>query len=248
VQQVRLLPDGALEHDRRFALVDRGGEFITAKRTPLVHPIRATFDLEADTVCLAVADESARFHLHDDRCVLEKWFSLHLATPVRLIENVDGGFPDDTQSPGPTIISTATLETVASWFALPVEETRRRFRANLEIDGVAAFWEDRLYGEAGDAVRFQIGEAILLGTNPCQRCIVPSRDARTGESIPGFSRKFAEQREQSLPPWATKSRFDHYYRLAVNTRLQAGGTLRSGDEVRIGVASSPDLQEPRQTG
>ena len=51
---------------------------------------------------------------------------------------------------------------------------------------------------------------------------------------PEFQRVFAEKREEGLPPWATKSRFNHYYRLAVNTRIpasQAGKVLRLGDAV-----------------
>jgi uncharacterized protein YcbX len=233
MSEAQLLPSGALEHDRRFALVDRGGEFIHAKRTASIHRIRATFDLAAWTVCLATDGEVQRFHLIDDRRDLEDWLSTILSLQVRLIENADGGFPDDTQSPGPTVLSTATLQTVAKWFGLSADDVRRRFRANLEIGGVEAFWEDRLYGDPGRDVRFQVGQAVLMGTNPCQRCVVPSRDWRTGEAMPGFARSFAEHRARSLPPWANTTRFDHYYRLATNTRLQAGGTLRIGDEARI---------------
>jgi hypothetical protein len=64
---------------------------------------------------------------------------------------------------------------------------------------------------------------------------VPSRSATTGEPIPGFARTFAERRGQGLPPWAATSRFDHFYRLAVNTRPSGsgGGTIRVGDEVTV---------------
>ena len=57
---------------------------------------------------------------------------------------------------------------------------RMRFRANLEIGEVPAFWEDRLYGESGTTVRFTVGAVCLEGTNPCQRCVVPTRDPLTG--------------------------------------------------------------------
>jgi uncharacterized protein YcbX len=65
-----------------------------------------------------------------------------------------GGFPDDTDSPGPTLVSEASLDTVAKWFAFDAEQTRRRFRANITIDGLPAFGEDRWYGSTiriGDA-------------------------------------------------------------------------------------------------
>jgi uncharacterized protein YcbX len=137
---------------------------------------------------------------------------------------------------GPTVISTATLADVTTWFpGLEVGETRRRFRANLEIEDVEPFWEDRLYGEEGEAVRFQIGDVQLEGTNPCQRCVVPTRSTDSGERYAEFATIFERQRYETLPWWATRSRFDHFYRLAVNTRPVTGqtGTIRVGDEVRI---------------
>ncbi len=48
----------------------------------------------------------------------------------------------------------------------------------------------------------------------------------------------AARREQTLPSWAARSRFDHYDRLAVNTRLAetAGETvIRLGDTVRLTI-------------
>jgi uncharacterized protein YcbX len=125
------------------------------------------------------------------------------------------------------------LATVAQWFNLSINEARLRFRANLEIDGVDAFWEDRLYAEPGRVVRFRIGSVELLGTNPCQRCAVPSRDPASGDAISGFAKTFAGRREQSLPRWAVAARFDHYYRLAVNTRPAVAGQLHVGNEVTI---------------
>ncbi len=37
VEQTIVLPGGALAHDRRFAIRDRQGEFVNAKRTPAAH-------------------------------------------------------------------------------------------------------------------------------------------------------------------------------------------------------------------
>ena len=112
---------------------------------------------------------------------------------------------------------------------------RRKNRNNLEIDDVEPFWEDRLYAEEGEAVRFQIGKVQLEGTYPCQRCVVPTRSPETGKRYDEFAAIFEKQRYETLPYWATRSRFDHFYRLAVNTRPVAGctGTIRVGDEVTI---------------
>jgi uncharacterized protein YcbX len=239
VGQADVLPSGALRHDRRYALVDAEGSFINGKRTPLVHRLRASFDWLRGLLELSAGERRQVFHLDRDGGSLEVFLTRYFGQAVYVVENTDTGFPDDLESPGPTVVSTATLRTVARWFALGEDEVRRRFRANLEIDAaegddLPAFWEDRLVGPAGEAVRFRIGDVVFAGTNPCQRCIMPSRDSATGEPWPRFAKTFAGQREAALPAWAERSRFDHYYRLAVNTRLAgAGGTIRVGDAVEV---------------
>ncbi len=232
---VDILPGGALAHDREFALMDDDGRFINAKRFALVQRLRCAWDRERQTLCLHVdgAGNEARFRLPSEQAALEDWLTVCFDQPVTLARNPGGGFPDDAQASGPTLISTATLEEVASWFpGVTVDETRRRFRANLEIGGVPAFWEDRLFGAAGETVPFEIGDTLFHGVNPCQRCIVPTRDSFSGEAWPEFSQTFRARREATLPPWADRSRFNHFYRLAVNTRApasEAGKSVRVGD-------------------
>lgn len=236
VAEARVLPSGALEHDRQFALVDPQGKFINAKRTPRVHLLRPAIDMTSRHITLSTGGMTRDFKIDAERRPLEEWLSGFFGLPVHLDENVAGGFPDDTLAPGPTVISEATLAEVANWYeGLVLEEVRRRFRANLELEGVEPFWEDRLYSDEGSAVRFQIGDVLLEGTNPCQRCVVPTRSPETGERYAEFSAIFEKQRYETLPYWATRSRFDHFYRLAVNTRPVAGrsGTIRVGDEVRV---------------
>src|SRR5262249_25513767 len=136
------------------------------------------------------------------------------------VEDTEAGFPDDTEAPGPTVISTATLQAVASWFpGLDEQVMRLRFRANLEIGGVPAFWEDRLFAEVGSVVPFRVGDVLFEGINPCQRCVVPSRDPYTGGIFPHFQEIFARKRREFLPSWSTPSRFNHFYRLSCNTRV-----------------------------
>jgi uncharacterized protein YcbX len=236
VDEARVLPSGALEHDRRWALVDAQGKWINGKRTPRIHLLRSTIDPAARRIVLDAGGQIDEFKIDAERGPLERWLSDFLGLGVRIEENAVSGFPDDTTSPGPTVISTATLADVAGWFpGLNLVETRRRFRANLEIEDVEPFWEDRLYCEEGEAVRFEIGNVQLEGTNPCQRCVVPTRSPETGERYAEFATIFERQRFEKLPYWATRSRFDHFYRLAVNTRPVAGhtGTIHVGDEVRI---------------
>ena len=230
---------GMLQDDRRYAVRDREGAFVNGKRDPRVHRIRSEFDVASRELALRVEQSSERrtFHVDRDRTAIEDWFSTYFETPAAVAENSETGFPDDLDHPGPTVVSTATLQTVASWFGgWPLDEVRRRFRANFEIDGVEPFWEDRLFGPAGTVVRFSIGDAAFEGTNPCARCVVPSRSPVSGDVQSMFQKVFAEQRRRSLPDWADARRFDHFYHLAVNTRPVSEtlpARIRVGDLLRI---------------
>lgn len=240
VEQARVLPSGALEFDRRWALVDREDVWINAKRTPLVHRLDAQFDLEQRVVHLAdrTVGTWQEFPLAGDDRRLTQFIGDVLGMEVRLVENAEQGWPDDTDALGPTVVSMASLELVASWFpGLTVEQVRPRFRANFEIAGVAPFWEDRLVGPQGTVVPFRVGPVELWGVNPCQRCVVPTRDAQTAVVTPGFAKEFAARREAALTVESPRDRFDHYYRFTVNTRLpptRLGGTVRVGQMIVMG--------------
>jgi uncharacterized protein YcbX len=111
---------------------------------------------------------------------------------------------------------------------------RRRFRANLELAGDAAFCEDELFAASGELKPFQIGPVKFLGHNPCQRCVVPTRDADTGTTTADFQKKFMQLRKEKLPIWANAQRFNHFYRFGINTSIpatEAGKILRVGDAV-----------------
>jgi uncharacterized protein YcbX len=237
VDAAQVLASGALENDRRFVLVDADGKYVNGKRTAAIHAIRAAYDLAAMTVRFNAEHEFSLLHDHSQ---IAKYLSNALGIACVLQENTTTGFPDDTDAPGPTLISTATLDAVAEWFpGLTHDEAARRFRANLEVDGVEPFWEDRLVGPAGTTVPFQIGSVRWLGINPCQRCVVPTRDSHSGEPIAGFQKSFAQHRAAALPAWAPCDRFNHFYRLAVNTQLADGqsvGRLSIGDALTLGEA------------
>lgn len=239
VNQAKVLASGALCHDREFAMVDTQGRFVNGKRNAKVHLLRSTWDVSTQTICLQIQGtlEKREFEIESDRIQLETWLSEYLDFAVTLVRNSTTGFPDDNIASGPTVISTATLETVASWFpGISVPEMRQRLRTNLEIDGVPPFWEDQLFANEGEVVKFQIGEVIFEGINPCQRCIVPTRNSLTGESYANFQKIFTEKRRETLPNWVNSSRFNHFYRLSVNTKipaLEAGKILQIGDEIKL---------------
>ena len=237
----RVLPSGALEHDRRWAIFDAQGRFINGKRTPAIHAIRANFDETLTTVTLSHGAEgfptTATFRLPNETAAVAEWLGEALMLKCRLVEDADGGFPDDGNAPGPTLISTASLAVAARWFpGLDADEMRRRIRANLEIDATDAFWEDRLADNGLLQPRFSIGDAVYRGRTICERCIVPTRDSQSGEGTAGFARAFAERRAAELPAWSPAEQFNHFYRLAINTSpewIDANAVLRLGDEVVI---------------
>lgn len=233
VESVRVLPSGALEHDRRWALFDPQGGVVNGKRWPGVHSVRAEHDLAAGAVRLtAPGVEPASFRLESEAPAAGEWLSTALGTGVELRRDPLRGFPDDTDAPGPTLVGEGSLRGVAGWFTgLSGEDIHRRLRANLLLDAQTAFWEDRLVG----APSFGVGEVRFVGTGVCQRCAVPTRDPVSGAPTLGFQRTFATRRQESPPSESPRAAFDHFYRLAVNTRplTPGGGVLRRGDVVSI---------------
>ena len=241
VDRAKISTGGALEFDRRWAIVDDRGKVVNAKRTAKIHQLRSQFDFSDPdaaqhlVINIQTADDPTnyQFCLTTEITELARWLSAFFGFPVSLIENAATGFPDDLNAYGPTIVSTATLETVCDWFPeLDLAEVRRRFRTNLELSGVPAFWEDRLFGDPESAIDFQLGDVRFYGINPCQRCIVPTRDAFTGDITLKFQQIFTHQRQQTFPAEVNRSRFNHFYRLALNTQIppfEAGKFLKTGD-------------------
>ena len=237
LERVEVRPDGGLSYDRTFAMVDADGDYLNGKNDRRVHRLRSWFDPKAGRLTLRPADgDPAAFDV-GDREAIEAWLTDHFGEPVTLRHDDTGGFPDDAHAAGPTVVSAATLEAVAGWFDdVDAAEMERRLRPNLVVSGVEAFWEDRLYGDRETAVAFRVGDAEFLGSNPCQRCVVPTRDPETGEETPGFRQTFVRKREETLPPWAGDAWFDHHFRLMVNTFVPegtVGAELRVGDELEI---------------
>ena len=242
VPEARIGPNGGLEFDRAWALYTVDGRWVNAKRTAAIHRIRAAYPPDLKSVTLSAPGDSRKMYVAKlafpgDTERAADWFSAYFEQQI-IVRYAREGFPDDGLAPGPTIISTASLKTVCEWFPeISLEEARLRFRASLEIEGVPAFWEDQLFAESeSNVVRFRMGDVAFEGSNPCARCAVPSRDPRTGVIILDFTRRFSDKRRAKIPPWTPELRFDHYFRLAVNTRVpstESGKLLRLGDPVSL---------------
>lgn len=238
VHEAKVNGGAGLDHDREYRFADADGAPINGKRLgERIIGIRSSFDFAFGELEMRDGEESLRARLPEESDSAAAWLGERLGVEARLEHNTETGFPDDESATGPTLISRATLEEIGGWFDLEPEEMRRRVRANLVIDDVPAFWEDRLFGPEGEVVEFRIGDVRIEGVNPCQRCTVPSRDSRTGEiGEPTFAKLFAEARKKSLPEWAEQSCFDHFYRVAVNTKIPAsenGKVLAVGDELHV---------------
>jgi len=247
LNEARIGPNGGLELDRVWALYSADGRWVNGKRTAAMHLIRAAYAPDLSSVTLTVPGDrrdipAMTFAFPGDTDGAAEWFSMYFEQAIQ-VRYTREGFPDDGLASGPTIVSTASLEAVCGWFpGMTLEEARRRFRTTLEIDSVPAagkaeklpaFWEDQLFAESETAVvRFRIGDVAFEGSNPCARCPVPSRDPQTGIANDGFQKRFTELRRAQLPPWAPGERFDHFYRLATNTRIpstECGKLLRLSD-------------------
>ena len=235
VLEARVTRYGTLEWDRVYAIVDEKGRIVNGKREKKIHLIRARIDPAKGLIALAEPQGGGEdvYSLEEDRSDIERWLSRFLGYPVRLIRR-DEGLPDDLENNGPTVVSTATLAEVASWFPTwDLSQARLRFRANLEVYGVEAFWEDKLYYGGGRGARFKIGPVTLLGRGISKRCVVPSRDPCTGVHTPGFQRVFTSKRKPMLRGIYPES--DHGYRLVLNTIVLEGhgSVIRVGDPVEV---------------
>lgn len=237
--KARIGTGGCLEHDREYAIINSNGKYVNGKSNALVHLLRSKIDLENENISLKHETEISwhHFHLQNDKAALDEFLSSFFNLPVTLHKNTEGKFLDIPVKSGMTILSTASLQTVGHWFNnMPLEETRKRFRATLEINNVPAFWEDRLFYQEGTVVEFKIGEAILYGISPRARCVVPTRHPETGKTIYAFQKNFAMERIVTLPEWSALDDYGHGYYLSVDCYVpptEFGKWIEVGDEVKI---------------
>jgi uncharacterized protein YcbX len=233
------LVGGRLRHDREYALFDDDRELVNATREPALHRVRSSYDPDTRTLTVRERDEAAdaavSFALDSERGDANAWFSDVLGYPVALVRDAGGGFVDREYAKGPAVISTGTLATIGDWFDLDPRNVRRRFRANVVVDA-EPFWEDRLWTGEDDVVAFRIGDVEFEGVGCCARCVVPSRDPRTGEELEDFQARFVERREATMPAWADANVLDHYYQVMALSRVhesEDGGELAVGDDVEV---------------
>ena len=237
LEAAQITEGGTLYNDRRWAMVDEQGALLNGKNNKKIFLLKPSFDLVAETVCFLENGGSMQKFALDDAVGLSDYFSDKLAKRVFLKQDKRQGFPDDMQASGPTVVSQASLEAVASWYpALSLDEVRARFRINLEVSPAPAFWEDQLFRHNETPKTIRIGAVEICASNPCARCSVPTKDSKSGMPHSDFYETFIRNREQTKPSWADAACFDHWYRLSANTTIkpdQAGKSIALGDLVSI---------------
>jgi uncharacterized protein YcbX len=229
---------GCLLHDREYAMFDEKGELINGKSNPLVHSLRTAFDFDKETVSFRLNDDVTwnEFHLVKEKSEIEAHLSMHFGMKVHIQQNKTGRFLDVPDRSGVTVLSEASLQTVADWFSINLDESRKRFRATLEFVNVTPFWEDQLFLEKGRVLELKIGDVTVFGMSPRPRCVVPSRNPETASVTRAFSKKFSKKRGDSLIEGSNLMSYGHSYHLSVDCLIPAtevGKSIRLGDKLTI---------------
>jgi len=239
LQKAMIIEGGCLLHDREYAISDEFGNFIIGKTNPLVHTLRSIIDFESNTISFRQQKETDwnQFHLQKEKREIESFLSHYFGMPILFNKNSTGRFMDIPDISGVTVLSTSSLQSISEWFNnMSLEETRKRFRANIEIEGVPSFWEDHLFSKEGRGIEFKIGNVRMFGMSPRARCVVPTRNPETGEVIHAFPKSFARHRAASQPEWSTLNDYGHHYFLTVNCYIpetEIGKSIEIGNTISI---------------
>jgi uncharacterized protein len=230
----------SLRGDRAFAIVGADGRFVNGKRTGLVNQLQAVYDLAGGLVTLVprAGGVARTFELREGNPELVAYLEAFFGMKVFFLQRSGGELMDIPVQSSVTVISTGSLESLGRDLAgHSLDDLRLRFRANIELGGVEAFWEDRLFHAPGVGVRFTVGDVEMVGMSPRARCNVPPRDPFTGETDKGFVKMVMASRGGSLPQGSGLLQFGGTYQVAVDCFLgeeEVGKVLRVGDEVRVG--------------
>lgn len=233
-----------LRYDRRFMVVDPGGDFFTQRDIPKMATVWT--EIVAGKLRLAAPDvgevevdaepaggEPLTVKVWNSTCSAvapspeaDRWLSAYLGAPCRLVYMPESSRrPVNPQYGGDNAVSfadgypflvtnEASLADLNARLARPVP--MNRFRPNLVLAGAGAFAEDG-WGE------FRVGSAGFRMAKPCGRCQVTTTDQATGEVM-------GPEPLSVLTAYRDSKEFGA--RFGMNAvALSAGATLRVGDPV-----------------
>ena len=178
--------------DRAFYLIDARGRMINGKHSGALNGIVAELD-GGDELTLTFPDGQVvsgtpepgeevqtRFHSRPRAARLvagpfSQAISRHTGEELRLVCAADEVSAIDRGARGAvTLISRGSLERLAEVAGEPTVDARR-FRMNVELDGIAPFGEDAWIGR-----KVRIGGAVVRPRGHVGRCIVTSRHPVSG--------------------------------------------------------------------
>jgi len=230
----------ALQYDRQFAIMASDGRYVNGKRTGRVNQLKAQYDLKG-TPKVRLSDRNSNqveeFELRPGNEQLNEFLSDFFSMSAKLVESKTGDFHDIPIRSSASIVSQASLETLQ--VEMPVyslNELRQRFRANLEITGVEAFWEELLCPVPNQGMRFTIGDVEFIAMAPRARCNVPPKNPLTGEMDKSFMQRMLKSRQRTLPENSRIPDFGNLYYLSVDAYLskeQQGKSLAVDDEIQV---------------
>jgi uncharacterized protein len=160
-----------LEGDRRWALVDgspnRAGKFLTIRQ----HELMLSYSARMAGGAVEVVTPRGEVVEMNGRLVTQ--LAVETSRPLTLRELEGANFDDS-----PVLLVNAA--TIASFGAeVGMELDRRRFRANLYVDGFAPEEEVAWIGR-----RVVVGEVELEVVSRCERCVIITRDPDTTVAAP----------------------------------------------------------------
>jgi uncharacterized protein len=174
-----------LDGDRRWALVDgspnRAGKFMTIRQ-----------DERMLTYCARIAGDVVEIVTPGGEVVemdgsLVSQLAAETSRPLTLRELEGANFDDSPV----LLINVATIDSFGAEVGLELD--RRRFRANLYIDGFAPEEEVGWIGR-----RVVVGEVELEVVSRCERCVIITMDPDTTAATPELLRALTETHEKCL--------------------------------------------------
>lgn len=200
--------------DRAHVLMDEfngAPRRLTARETPRLlawgagYPDAPGDELDPDAPPLPVLTSPDGSRLRWDDPALPQALAVDLGRPVSLRRDLRGH-----QDRARTVLVTVEATRRAAEKRLGRVLDLRRFRTNIHLDLDAPAYAE----EAWEGRRLRVGEAELELLDPCERCVIPTRDPETRE-------KWAD-----LLRWLTR---EHRGLFGINARPLNAARIRVGD-------------------
>ncbi len=118
LDSARIVEGGCLEHDREFAIFDGEGRKVKGKNNDRVFSLRSMVDFEKSIMSFRKQGDPgwSSFQMYKEREAINHWLSGYFGFPVELLQDKQGNFLDIPGLSGVTLLSRASLESVATWY------------------------------------------------------------------------------------------------------------------------------------